>query len=87
MSVQSRYPYEPSENEFAAFQQKVSWLFNKLSDNNASDDGLFLSASVAVNKQISKVILTPGNNAILVVYQINTRHYTYTGDSAFCGIN
>ena len=33
---------------------KVSWLFDELSDNNASDDGLSLSASVAVNKQISK---------------------------------
>ena len=27
---------------------KGSWLFDKLSDNNASDDGLSLSASVAV---------------------------------------
>ena len=32
---------------------KVSWLFDKLSDNNVSDHGLSLSASVAVNKQIS----------------------------------
>ena len=51
------------------FSTKVSWLFDKLSDNNASDDGLSLSASVAVSKQISEVIPTPGNNAILVVYQ------------------
>ena len=29
---------------------KVSWLFDELSDNNASDDGLSLSASEAVNK-------------------------------------
>ena len=41
---------------------KVSWLFDELSDNNASDNGLSLSASVAVNKQISKMIPTPGNN-------------------------
>ena len=39
--VQSRYPYEPSENELAALQQKC--------DNNASDDGLSLLARVAVN--------------------------------------
>ena len=52
--------------------KKVSWLFDELSDNNASDDGLSLSASVAVNKQILEVIPTPGNDAILVVYQINT---------------
>ena len=43
---------------------KVSWLFVKLSDN-ASDDGLSLSASVAVNKQILEVILMPDNDAIL----------------------
>ena len=66
---------------------KVSWLFDKLSDNNASDDGLSLSASVAVNKQILEVIPTPGNDAILVVYQINTRYNTYAHDSAFCHIN
>ena len=30
---------------------KVSWLFDELSDNNASDDGLSLSASVAVYEQ------------------------------------
>ena len=36
---------------------KVSWLF--------------MDYPVAVNKQISEVILTPGNNAILVAYQIN----------------
>ena len=29
---------------------KVSWLFDKLSDNNASDNGLSLSMSVAVYK-------------------------------------
>ena len=29
---------------------KVSWLFDKLFDNNASDNGLSLSASVPVNK-------------------------------------
>ena len=50
---------------------KVSLLFDKFSDNNASNDGLSLSASVAVNKQISEVIPMPGNDAILVVYQVN----------------
>ena len=60
---------------------KVSWLFDELSDNNASDDGL-LSASVAVNKQISKVIPTPGNNAIFVVYQINACYNIYARDGA-----
>ena len=58
--MQSRYPYKPSKNELAAFQQKNSWLFDELSDNNALDDGLSLSASVAVNKQILEVIPTPG---------------------------
>ena len=62
---------------------KVSWLFDKLSDNNVSDDGLSLSASVAVNKQISEVILMPGNNAILVAYQINGHCNTYAHDVCF----
>ena len=66
---------------------KVSWLFDELSDNNASDDGLSLSASVAVNKQISEVIPTPGNGAILVVYQINAHYNTYARDGAFRRIN
>ena len=34
-------------------------------------DGLSLSVSVAVNKQISEVILMLGNDAILIAYQIN----------------
>ena len=34
------------------FNKKVSWLFDELSDNNASDDGLSLSASVAVNTNL-----------------------------------
>ena len=50
---------------------KVSWPFDELPDNNASDDGLSLSASVAVNKQISEAILMLGNDAILVAYQSN----------------
>ena len=66
---------------------KVSWLFDELSDNNASDDGLSLSASVAVNKQISEVIPMPGNNAILVVYQINACYNTYAHDGTFHHIN
>ena len=88
MRMQSRYPYEPSKNELAALQAtKVSWLFDELSDNNASDDGLFVSSSVAVNKQISEVISMPGNNAILVVYQVNARYNTYARDGAFRRIN
>ena len=39
-----------------------------------SDDGLSLSVSVAVNEQILEMILTLGNDAILVAYQINA-HY------------
>ena len=66
---------------------KVSWLFDELPDNNASDDGLSLSASVAVNKQTSKAILMLGNDAILVAYQINTCYNTYACDSAFHHIN
>ena len=69
------------------FNKKVSWLFDELSGNNASDDGLSLSASVVVNKQILKVIPTPGNDVILVVYQINAHYNTYACDSAFCHIN
>ena len=33
-------------NEFATLQQKFFWLFDELSDNNASDNGSSLSASV-----------------------------------------
>ena len=67
------------------FSTKVSWLFDKLSDNNASDDGLFLSASVAVNKQISEVIPMPGNNAILVVYQGSHLNLLYLTGSFLIG--
>ena len=84
MHVQSRYPYEPLENELTSLQQKfLGYLMN----NNPSDDGLSLSASVAVNKQILEVIPTPDNDAILMVYQINTRYNTYARDGAFCCIN
>ena len=62
------------------FNKKISWLFDELSDDNASDDGLSLSASVAVNKQILEVIPMPGNDAILMVYQINARYNTYPLD-------
>ena len=63
---------------------KVSWLFDKLSDNNASDDGLSLSANVAVNKQILEVICVSGNDAILVAYQINARYNTYARAKGLC---
>ena len=43
----SKYPYKPSERNLPP----VSWLFDKLSDNNASNDGLSLATSVAVNEQ------------------------------------
>ena len=56
---------------------KVSQLFDELADNNASDDGLALTVSVAVNKQISEAILMLGNDAILVAYQINIGYNTY----------
>ena len=81
--MQSRYPYESSEMNLPP----VSWLFDKLSDNNTSDDGLSLSSSVAVNEQISEVNLTLGNDAILVTYQINAPYNTYAHDSPFCHIN
>ena len=58
-------PTSHPRTNLPSFNKKVSWLFDELSDNNASDDGLSLSASVAVNKQISEVIPTPGNDAIL----------------------
>ena len=74
------------QNELIAFQQ-VSWLFDELFDNNASDDGLSLSASVAVNNQISKVILIPGNDEIPVVYQSNAHYNTYARDGTFHCIN
>ena len=47
MHVHNGYPYEPSETN----SPPVSWLFDKLLANNASDDGLSLAASVAVNEQ------------------------------------
>ena len=46
---------------------KVSWLFDELCDNNASGNGLSLSASVAVNKQILQVILILGNYTMLII--------------------
>ena len=46
--MQSRYPHEPSETNLLP-STKVSWLFDELSDNNASDDGLSLSVSLGVN--------------------------------------
>ena len=65
--MQSRYPYKPSETNLPP----VSWLLEKLSDKNASDDGLFLISIVKVNEQILEVILTLDNNAILMACQIN----------------
>ena len=56
---------------------KVSWLFDEFSDNNASDDGLSLSVSVAVNKQISEVILMTGNDAKLVTLHFNDHYNIY----------
>ena len=38
-------------------------------------------------QQISEVIPTPGNDAIVMVYQINARYNTYARDGAFCRIN
>ena len=88
MCVQSRYPCKPSKNELATLQQKfLGYLMNCPIDNNVSDDGLSLSVSVAANKQILEVIPTLGNDAILVVYQINTCYNTYAHDGAFRHIN
>ena len=39
MRMQCRYPYEPSEMNLPSFT-KVSWLFDKSSNNNPSNDGL-----------------------------------------------
>ena len=86
MHMQSRYPMSHQKRTRHP-STEVSWLFDELSDNNASDNGLSLSASVAVNEQILEVILTPGNNAILVAYQINTSCNTYACDSTFRHIN
>ena len=81
--MQSRYvPLQAIRNELTALQQTVSWLFDKLSNNNASDDGLSLSVSVAVTKEILEVILMPGNDTILMAYQINTCYNTYASDEA-----
>ena len=55
-------------------------VLDELSDNNASDDGLSLSISIAVNKQIPEVIIMLGNDAILMVYQINAHYSTYACD-------
>ena len=79
MRMQSRYPYEPSENELAALQQK----FLGYSTN------CLITMRLVVNKQILEVIPTPGNDAILVVYQINTRYNTYAVSIrlALCKIN
>ena len=66
---------------------KVSSLFDELFDNNASDNALSLSASLAVNKKILEVILMPGNNAIIVAYQINACCNTDACDGVFHRIN
>ena len=42
---------------------------------------------VAVNKQISEVILMPNNNAILMVYQINACYNTHARDGTCRHIN
>ena len=38
-------------------------------------------ASVAVNEQILEVILTLGNNAVFMAYQINALYNTYACDT------
>ena len=62
-----RFPYELSETNLPP----VSLLFDELCDNNALDDGLYLSSSVTVNEQILEVILMLGNDAIFVACQLN----------------
>ena len=71
---------------------KSSWLFDELSDNNASDDGLSLSVSVVVNKQISEMIPTSSNDEIFVVTPIIilthvTVHSAVSIRLALCKIN
>ena len=46
-------PLRAIRSKLTALQKKVSWLFDELSDNNVSDDGLSLATSVAINEQIS----------------------------------
>ena len=77
---------KPSETNLPPFN-KSFLVIGELSDNNVSDDGLSLATSVAVNKQILEVILTLGNDVILMVYQINIHYNTYAHDSAFHHIN
>ena len=69
-------PTSHARTNLPPFNKKVSWLFDELPDNNTSDDGLSLSAHVAVNKKISEVISMPGKDVILMVCQINTRYNT-----------
>ena len=69
---------------------QLGWLSlggSQLSDTNASYDGLSLSVSVAVNKQISEVILIPDNDAILMEYQINACYNTFACEGTFRRIN
>ena len=48
-----------------SYQKRIHRQFlGELSDDNASGGGLSLSSSVAVNEQISKVILALGNDGI-----------------------
>ena len=62
----SRIDMPTSRQKWTCFPlTKVSWLFDELSDNNASDDGLSLSAIVTINEQILEVIFMVGNNTML----------------------
>ena len=45
-----------------------------------------LTASVAANKQISKVILMLGKDSTPITYQTNAQYNTYARDDAFCNI-
>ena len=59
-------------NELTTLQQKFLGYLSNCPDNNALDNRLSLSASVAINKQISEVILT-------IVSHCQTAFFFYIG--------
>ena len=74
------------KNEPATLQQKfLGYLMNCRITMLQMMDYPYLQVKQLINK--SRVILTLGNNAILIAYQINTRYNTYAHDGALCHIN
>jgi len=91
------------QNRYTTSHQKQiccpsTWLFDKLSDNNPSDNGLFLAMRSLQNNNTAHssslfeffallaalllVILTLGNDAILVAYKLMPVN-TYARDGSF----